>query len=174
MSLIIFGMIKFIWKILMRSLLKLCRERERESRIDADIYYISYVAKKEKHGINSVNPLYLVVKNLLGTVERIKGSKDLYLVVDDSNKTVLNVFEKLFKFVGDKIDKINGDNEFFGLKADGKINGYNKLRLSAAAELPVDKLINFHSLTVAVSCVIKKGGKFYPEIYVDEGIFEVE
>ena len=73
-----------------------------------------------------------------------------------------------------KFIKINGDNEFFGLKADGKINGYNKFRLSTDVELLVDKLINFHSLTVVVSCVIKKGGKFYPEIYVDEGIFEVE
>ena len=78
---------------------------KRVSRIDADIHYISYVVKKEKYGINSVNPLYLVAKNLLGIIERIKGSKDLYLVVDDSNKTVLNVFEKLFKFVGDKIYK---------------------------------------------------------------------
>ena len=59
------------------------------------------------------------------------------------------------------------------MKASGKISGYNKLRLSSDLELPIEKLIEFHSLTV-VSCVIKKGGKFYPEIYVDEGIFEVD
>ena len=40
--------------------------------------------------------------------------------------------------------------------------------------LPVDKLIEFHSLTIVVSAGIEKGGKFYPEFYVDEGIFEVE
>ena len=34
------------------------------------------------------------------------------------------------------------------------------------------KLIEFHSLSVVFSCVIKKGGKFCPEIYVDEGIFD--
>ena len=59
------------------------------------------------------------------------------------------------------------------MKASGKISGYNKLRLSSDLELPIEKLIEFHSLTV-VSYVIKKGGKFYPEIYVDEGIFEVD
>ena len=78
----------------------------------------------------------------------------------------------MFKFVGAKIDKINSNDDFFGLKACGKISGYEKLRISTDLELPIDKLIEFHSLSVVVSCVIKKGGKFYPEVYVDEGIFE--
>ena len=88
-------------------------------------------------------------------------------------KKVLDVFDKLFKFVGAKVDKINSDDEFFGIKASNKIIGCNKLRLCTDLELPIDKLIEFHWLTVVVSCVIKKGGKFYPEIYVDEGILDV-
>ena len=60
------------------------------------------------------------------------------------------------------------------MKTSGEISGYNKLRLTTDLELPIDKLIEFHLLTVVVSCVIKKGGKFYPEIYVDEGIFEAD
>ena len=69
---------------------------------------------------------------------------------------------------------INSDDDFFGMKASGKIIGYDKLSLSTNVELPIGKLIEFHSLTVVVSCVIKKGGKFYPEIYVDEGIFDAD
>ena len=111
---------------------------------------------------------------MLGKVERIKGSKDLYLVVDDSNKTVLNVFDKLLIFVGSKIDKINSDNDLFSLKASGKINDHQRLRFSTDVELPIDNVTDFHALTIVVSCVIKKGGKSYPEIYVDDGIFEVE
>ena len=82
------------------------------------------------------------------------------------------MFDRLFKFVGAKIDKISSDDDWFGLKASNKISGYDKLRLSTDLELPIDKLIESHSLTAVVSCVIKKGGKFYPEIYVDEGIFD--
>ena len=44
------------------------------------------------------------------------------------------------------------------------------MRLCTDLELPIDKLIEFHSLTVVFNFVIKKGGKFYPKIYVDEGI----
>ena len=87
---------------------------------------------------------------------------------------MLDVFDKLFKFTGAQLDKINSDEDFFDMKASVKISGYNKLRLSGDLELPIDKLIEFHSLTVVVRCVIKKRGKFYPEIYVDEGIFEVD
>ena len=154
---------------------KFVRVVKRESRIDARIYYVSYEVKKPEHGINSVNSLYLVVSNLLGRVETIKGSSDRYLVVDESNKIVVDVFEKLFKCIGDKIDKIAArDDNLFGLNARDKIVGINKWRFSSDIVLPVDKLIEFHSLTIVVSAVIEKGGKFYPEIYVDEGIYEVE
>ena len=141
---------------------------KRESRTDADIYYVSYGSKNKR-----VNALYLIVRNLLGKIESIKGSKDKYLVIDDSKKKVLDVFDKLFKFVGAKIDKINSDDDFFGIKVSNKIIGYDKSRLCTDLELSLDKLIEFHSLTV-VSCVIKKGGKFYPEIYVVEGIFDAD
>ena len=144
---------------------------QRESRIDTDIYYVSYEVKSSEN--KRVNALYLTVRDLLGKIELIKGSKDKYLVIDDSNKKVLDVFDKLFKHVGAKIDKINSD-DFFSIKANNNIIGYNKLRLCTDLELPIDKLIEFHSLTVVVSCVIKKGGKFYPEIYVDEGIFNAD
>ena len=111
---------------------------------------------------------------MLRKIELINGSKDKYLVIDDSNKKLIDVFDKLFKFVGAKIDKINRDDDFFGMKASNKIIGYDKLRLCTDLELPIDKLIEFHSLTIVVSCVIKKGGKFYPEIYVDAGIFDAD
>ena len=57
---------------------------KRESRIDADIYYVSYGSENKR-----VSALYLIVKDLLGKIELIKGSKDKYLVIDDSNKKVL-------------------------------------------------------------------------------------
>ena len=116
---------------------------KRESRIDADIYYVSYGSEN-----NRVSALYLIVKDLLGKIELIKGSKDKYLVIDDTNKKALDVFERLFKFVGDKIDRINSEDYFFGIKASNKIIGYHKLKLCTDLDLPIGKLIELHSLTV--------------------------
>ena len=54
----------------------------RESRVEMDIYYIGYVLYKLEYTTNSVRPLYLRVKSLLGSVEKIDGSGDRYLVID--------------------------------------------------------------------------------------------
>ena len=48
---------------------KLVKVVRRESRIDVDIYYIGYVVNKPQYDINGVNPLYLIVKNLVGRIE---------------------------------------------------------------------------------------------------------
>ena len=139
---------------------------KRESRIGADIYYIGYIVNKPQYNINSVNPLHLILKDVTCTVEKIEGSSDRYLVIDLSNKDVLNVFDDMFNFISNKINKIDGD--------DKQVYGYIRLKFNSDVDLPLDKLIKFHKLTVIVACVICKGDKFYPEIYVDEGFYELE
>ena len=129
----------------------------RESRIDVDIYYIEYVVNKPQYNINSINPLYLIVRHLFGHVEKIQGSSNRYLVVDENNKEVINVFDKLWKFIKDEINRIikRNDKITFG-NADNKINEYNKLRFSSDADLPLGTLIEFHTLTIVINCVIEK------------------
>ena len=137
---------------------------KRESRIGVDIYYISYIVNKLQYNINSVNPLYLILKDVKCTVEKIEGSSDRYLVIDLSNKDVLNVFDDMFNFISNKIDRDD----------DEKVYGYIRLKFNSDVDLPLDKLIKFHTLTVIVACVIRKANKFYPKIYVDKGIYELE
>ena len=136
---------------------------KRESRIGADIYYIGYIVNKPQYNINSVNPLHLILKDVKCTVEDLN---DRYLVIDLSNKDVLNVFDDMFNFISNKINKIDGD--------DKKVYGYIRLKFNSDVDLPLNKLIKFHTLTVIVACLIRKGNKSYPEIYVGEGIYELE
>ena len=55
-----------------------------------------------------------------------------------------------------------------------KINEYNKLRFSSDVDLPLDTLIEFHMLTIVINCVIKKGSKYYLEIYLDECLYKTD
>ena len=144
---------------------KLVKVVRRESRIGVDIYYIGYVLKSE-YDINSINPLYLIVKSLLGRIEKIEGSSDRYLIVEENNKEVINVFDKLWKFIEDEINRLikRNDKITFG-NVDNKISEYNKQRFSSHVNLPLDTLIEFHMLTIVINCVIEKGNKYYPEIY---------
>ena len=102
---------------------------KRESRIGVDIYYISYIVNKLQYNINSVNPLYLILKDVKCTVEKIEGSSDRYLVIDLSNKDVLNVFDDMFNFISNKIDRDD----------DEKVYGYIRLKFNSDVDLPLDK-----------------------------------
>ena len=84
--------------------IKFFKIAKRESRAGIDIYYIGYVVNKLEYHINSVKPLYLSV----GSVEKIDGSNDRYLVIDQSKIEVINVFNTLREYIENKVilDKI--------------------------------------------------------------------
>ena len=86
---------------------------------------------------NSVKPLYLSVKSLLGSVEKIDGSSERYLVIDKSNIEVINVFNTLLEYIEDKIIL-------------DKIDGFNKIRFSSDIDLPLGTLIQFKILTIII------------------------
>ena len=132
---------------------------KRESRIGVDIYYIGYVVNKLEYDINSVKPLYLTVKSLLGRVEKINGSSDRYLVIDKSNIEVINVFNTLRKYIEDKIIL-------------DKIDDFDQIRFSSDIDLPLDTLIQFNILAIIIGCIIKKDDNYYPEIYLDECLYD--
>ena len=131
---------------------------KRESRIGANIYYIVSVLEPENDN-NSINPLYFVINRLFGHIEKIKGSSDRYLVVNINNEKIINVFDKLWKFIENEITSSNSSN---------KIKEYYKLRFNSNVDLPLDTLIEFRALVIIINCIIEKDGKYYPEIYLDE------
>ena len=81
-----------------------------------------------------------------------------YLVVSTKNEIIINIFNKLWKFIENKIIADDSNN---------KIKQYYKLRFDSDLYLPLYMLIEFHSLIINVSCVIEKDNKYYPEIYLD-------
>ena len=152
---------------------KITKVIKRESRIGVDIYYIRYVFDSE-YKTHNIKPFYLTINHLLGHIEKIKGSSDRYLFVNINNKKIINVFNRIWKYIEQRItadgiwkyleDEIIFDNE------NNKIKEYNKLRSSSDLDLPLHTLIEFRVLTLTISCVIEKDGKYYPEIYLDEGL----
>ena len=86
---------------------------------------------------------------------------------------MINILDKLFLFIKDVIDKTikSSDKITFG-NMDNKMTGYSKLRFSSDVDLPLDTLIEFHAMTIVINCVIEKGNKYYPEIYLDECLYE--
>ena len=49
-----------------------------------------------------------------------------------------------------------------------KIKDYDKFRFNSDTNLPLDTLIEFRSIVINVSCIIKKDNEYYSEIYLGE------
>ena len=71
------------------------------------IYYIGYITKKDKYGINSVNPFYLIVHEVDGFIEEKEGNKYLNFAFTDSNSEVLKKHPEVWSGIKDQIEKIN-------------------------------------------------------------------
>ena len=85
---------------------RLLKINKRENRENNNIYYISYKINKPEHNINSINSLYFVIDYMCGTIEKIDGSKDRYLVIDENgliNKENIDLFYYLWNATINKI-----------------------------------------------------------------------
>ena len=118
---------------------------------EIDIYYIGYVTVKKIancNNINSVNPLYLMINEMIGHFEEKNENK--YLVLDeiDENKEVLNKYEEVWEGIKKEIETING-----GKKIEyGK--DFKKIRFESNDDLPLNKPIKLCLLTIIIRSVL--------------------
>ena len=80
---------------------------KRESKIGVNIYYIGY----KPYIDDTIFPSYFFVDRLFGFIEKIEGSNDRYLVVTTNNKIIINIFNKLWKFIENKIISDDSNNK---------------------------------------------------------------
>ena len=78
---------------------------------EINIYYTGYMTVKKvanRNNINSVNPLYLMINEMINISEEKYENK--YLVLDDvdENKEVSKKYEEVWEGVKKEIETING------------------------------------------------------------------
>ena len=112
--------------------------------------------------IHSVNPLYLRIDHASGYIEEKNGNK--YLIFDfvDENKEVLKKCRDVWDGIKNKIKAINGDKE----NDYGK--DYMKIKFNSDNDLPLNKPLKFHLMTITIKCVFSEDGKLYPQLFLDD------
>ena len=119
------------------------------------------------NNINSVNPLYLMIDKMIGHFEEKNGHK--YLVLDDANenKEVSQKLEEVWNGIKKEIETING-----GKKIEyGK--DFKKIRFESNDDVPLNKPIKLHLMTIIIRSVFIEDGKFYPELFLDDTLYEL-
>ena len=131
------------------------RVTKKESRIDANIHYTKCALNPDD---DTIIPLYFFINNLIGYIEEIDGSSDKYLIAVSSlrNKNIIKAIDTIWRSIENKINP--------GIK----IKDYGKFRFNSDIDLPLNKITQFRSLLINVSCVIEKDNEYYAEIYLDE------
>ena len=92
------------------------------------------------------------------------------MIFDDSvneNKELLKKYENVWDGIKYEIKIINGGKE----NDYGK--DYMKNKFNSDGDLPLNKPLKFHATTIIIRSVFEEGGKLYPEIYLDDCLYEL-
>ena len=133
---------------------------------DIDIYYLGYEYKKkisECNVIDSVNPLYLRTADTKGQFEKGKDHA-WYLIIscrDDVYEKLMDIFASIKIKITEKTwDAVNYDKN------------YMKIKFESNNILPVDKDVNLHLATVIIRAIFVQDGKYYPQLFLDDGLYK--
>ena len=76
-------------------------------------------------------------------------------------------YEEVWEGVKKEIETING-----GEKIEyGK--DFKKIRFESNDDLPLNKPVKLHLLTIIIRSVFSEGGKFYPQRFLDNALYEL-
>ena len=84
----------------------------------------------------------------------------------DKGDSVLKKCDQVFSGIKYHIKKID-DNEFV-YNTD-----YDKIKLLSDDSIPLNNLIYFPTITIIIRCVFKQNGVFYPQVYLDECLYQI-
>ena len=85
----------------------------------------------------------------------------------DKNKKVLKKYIKLLDEIKYHIQTINSS------KSGEHDKDYMKIKFNSDVNLPLNKMLKLHMLTIIVRSVLEEDGKYYPQVFLDEYLYEV-
>ena len=102
-----------------------------------------------------------------GYIEENNGNKYLTFASTDKNKKVLEKYTKLW-------DEIKYHFQTKNANKSGKYEkDYMKIKFNSDVDLPLNKILKLHMLTISVRPVFEEDGKYYPRVFLDECLYEV-
>ena len=85
----------------------------------------------------------------------------------DENKEVLKKYTDAWDGIKNKIKAINGGKD----NHSGK--DYMKIKFNFDDDLPLNKPLKFHAVTIIIRSVFEESGKLYPQVFLDNSLYEL-
>ena len=104
---------------------------------------------------------------MIGHFEEKSGNKCLVLDDINENKKFQKKYEEVWEDVKKEIETINcGEKIEYG-------KDFLKIRFESNDDLPLNKPIKLRLLTIIIRSVFSEDGKFYPQLFLDEVLYEL-
>ena len=65
-----------------------------------------------------------------------------------------------------KIKEVSNDECYYE-------KNYMKIKFNSDDSLPLNKHLNFHNMTINIRSVFKEDGKLYPQVFLDDTLYEL-
>ena len=113
-----------------------------------------------------MNPLYLNITHSSGYIEEKGVNKLLVFDSTDENKELIKKYNNVFNGIKDKIKEINSH------ECDYE-KDYMKIKFNSDDNLPLNKPLNFHLMTITIKFVFEEDGKLYLQVFLDDTLYEL-
>ena len=104
--------------------------------------------------------MYLKIDSVTGYFKEKTDEK--YSILDLTEK-----YEEVFSGIISEIKTLDCGKELFYEKI------YARIGINTDDNLPLNKQLNFPTLTIIIRCVLQKGEKLYLQICLDECLYEI-
>ena len=81
-------------------------------------------------------------------------------------KKYLKKYNNVFNGIRDKIKEINSND--YDYEKD-----YMKIKFNSDDDLPLNKQLKFHNMTITIRSVFEEDGKLYPQVFLDDTLYEL-
>ena len=113
-----------------------------------------------------MNPLYLLINHANGYVEEKEVNKYLIFDSTDENKELLKKYNDVWNGIKDKIKEVSsGECDYE--------KDYMKIKFNSDDDLPLNKPLKFHNMTITIRSVFEEDGKLYPQVFLDDTLYEL-
>ena len=91
-----------------------------------------------------------------------------YLIFDstDENKELLKKYNDVWNGIKNKIEEVSsGECDYE--------KDYMKIKFNSDDDIPLNKPLKFHLMTITIRSVFEEDSKLYPQVFLDDTLYEL-
>ena len=115
----------------------------------------------------SVNPLFLIFRNVNGYFEEINKSKYLSLVPTNESKWIIKIYGELWNKIRKLIRLKTKTSDDYDKK-------YMKISFNSDDKLPLNKTIETPTIIIVLRAIFLANNKYYPQVFLEECLYKLK